>query len=464
VPLQTRLPRRPGSERERGSAGASTPPHVARILELQSSVGNAAVADMLGGQQDGGQGGAPASPVADLARRAGSAAGLRQVLAAEPALATQVISFFASGGEDAALNALLAEAFAPAQEGQETDTVPGQAPTADKGPKSATVKLPDPISHEKTLDKGVMKWTLQADSHSSARCDVDFKPDETKVEAKTVSFGQTVVNTIGDKNFYAGATPDDPQANKDIYQPFEEAKTKRRMDHLAPSENDPFYGAEWDQNNKKWKKESDPKWDIGFSKKDDESKSATMYDIPGTALGREGMGDAEKEFETVPLVLETRQPLGSLRWGFRIKDSENAPLELMGGKPEDCTDSPSDAWSDTMDRYYEAKYEEILDEFDVAKADLKKDHLEKLDRIVVKMKANEGLKAQLGGAADLTGNADFNMALSKKRADNARDYLVKQGIDAARLDVQSYGADWARVEEEAGTAEGKNRRVQIWLH
>ena len=56
------------------------------------------------------------------------------------------------------------------------------------------------------------------------------------------------------------------------------------------------------------------------------------------------------------------------------------------------------------------------------------------------------------------------MALSLKRAENARDYLISKGIDAARLEVQSYGADWARVETTAGTNEGKNRRVQVWVH
>ncbi len=164
------------------------------------------------------------------------------------------------------------------------------------------------------------------------------------------------------------------------------------------------------------------------------------------------------------MVLETRQPLGALTWGFKIKDEENAPIELTGGTQADCVDTPSASWSAAMDQFYVGKYEEILDDFDVAKADLKPDHETKLDGIVTKMKANVALKAQLGGAADLTGDAKFNQALSLKRARAARNYLVAKGIDAGRLEVQSYGADWARVEAEAGKSEGKNRRVQIWLH
>jgi outer membrane protein OmpA-like peptidoglycan-associated protein len=80
------------------------------------------------------------------------------------------------------------------------------------------------------------------------------------------------------------------------------------------------------------------------------------------------------------------------------------------------------------------------------------------------MKANAALSAQFGGAADLTGDQKFNEALSLQRATNARDYVVSKGIDAGRTELQSYGSDWARVQAEAGTSEGKNRRVQIWLH
>jgi len=297
--------------------------------------------------------------------------------------------------------------------------------------------------------------TLKADTQSSARCDVDFKADETKVEAKGISFGQTVVNQLGQKNFYAGATPADPEKNKSTYTPFEEATTKKRMDHMPDTENDPFYGAEWDQTQKKWVKESDD-YVPGSSQKGVSSTSAKMFDIPGAGVAREGLGDASKQFETVPMILETRQPLGSLSWGFKIKDEANAPIELTGGKQDDCVDTPSADWGATMDQFYVGKFAEILDDFDIAKSDLKPDHKTKLDSIVTKLKANAALSAQFGGAADLTGDQKFNEELSLKRATNARDYVVSKGIDAGRTELQSYGSDWARVEAEAGKSEGKN--------
>jgi OOP family OmpA-OmpF porin len=98
-----------------------------------------------------------------------------------------------------------------------------------------------------------------------------------------------------------------------------------------------------------------------------------------------------------------------------------------------------------------------------AQRSLKPDHKTKLDGVVTKMKATATLKVQLGGACDHTGDEKFNQALSLKRAEAARDYLVGKGIAAARIEVQSYSFDWARVEADKGKSEAKNRRVQVLL-
>jgi outer membrane protein OmpA-like peptidoglycan-associated protein len=189
-----------------------------------------------------------------------------------------------------------------------------------------------------------------------------------------------------------------------------------------------------------------------------------MWDEGAVTGSRMGKGDAEKSFETVPTVLETREPLGSLKWGFKIKDQPNSPIELTGAEDKDCVDVPSADWGKALDQFYAGKFEAILDEFDIGKADLKPDHKTKLDDIVTKMTANTSLNVELGGACDLTGDEAVNQALSLKRAEAARDYLVGKKIDAGRITVQSYSNDWARVETQQGKSEGKNRRVQVWLH
>jgi outer membrane protein OmpA-like peptidoglycan-associated protein len=454
-------------------------PQVAQVMALQRSAGNAAVAQYLSGSggpaggtlarepaaaeappagaAQNGAGGA--SQIAGLAKRVGSPTALRATLAANPGLAQEIVGYFAAGNEDKELNALMGQAFAPAT--AEGAGEPGAS--EEKNPVDPTVPLPAERKGDKKLDKGQMKWTLKPVDHSSARADVDFKPDATKVEAKNVSFGQTVLNQVGKLRAYAGGTATDPAKNKAKFEPFEESASKKRVDHIVDSENDPFYGAEWDQGAKKWKREG-ASVAVGSSKKGGAATSATMNDTPSLPWAREGLGDATIEFETVAVVLETAEPLGALKWGFKVKDAANAPIELTGAEDADATDAPSASWGATMEKYYEAKYAEILDNFDIGKSELKPDHKTKLDGVVTTLKAKTALKAQLGGAADLTGDPKVNEALSLKRAQAARDYLVSKGIDAARLEVQSYSSDWARVQAEPGKSEGKNRRVQVWLH
>ena len=231
-----------------------------------------------------------------------SAMRLRQMLAANPADAIRVEQFFESGHDHPGLNALLAAAFP-------------RKPAAgkEKDPEDPAVPLPAERKGDKNLSKGKMKWSLTAVSHSAANVDIDFKPDPAKVEAKNVSFVQTVLSQFGTKLSYAGSTATDPVGKKTTYQPYEEAKTKQRVDHIPRSESDPFYGAMWSATDKKWVREG-TSTTVATSTKGGTSTSAKMTDSPSKPI-RAGFGDFKIEFETVPVVLETREPLGALKWG-----------------------------------------------------------------------------------------------------------------------------------------------------
>jgi outer membrane protein OmpA-like peptidoglycan-associated protein len=114
-----------------------------------------------------------------------------------------------------------------------------------------------------------------------------------------------------------------------------------------------------------------------------------------------------------------------------------------------------------MEKFYDAKFDTTLDEFDAGKADLKAGHKTQLDTLATKLTGDATLKAELHGAADLK-EAD-PAKVSDDRAKAVRDYLVTKGIVATRLTVMPLGADWAKVETSAGKDEPKNRRVQIWV-
>jgi outer membrane protein OmpA-like peptidoglycan-associated protein len=329
---------------------------------------------------------------------------------------------------------------------------------SEKDPKNPKLSLPASRPGTKKLTLGTMTWELKAINHSQAQVHIDFKPDKTKISAENVSYAQTVRNQLGKNWVYPGDPM--PYGNKKDYQKFEDPKDKCRIDHFASAENDPFYGAAWDPSEGKWHKEQEG-LDVGSSTMGKSSCSATMIDCPEEPMAREGKGDTVKEFETCAMVLETREPLGALTWGWKARDKDNAPIELTGGRESDCSDAPSTSLEGALDKFYEAKFDVILDSFASGHADLTAAHKAELDTVVTRLKAKPALTVELGGAADL--KEPKPEEVSKKRAEAAKAYLVKKGIDEARISTQSYGADWAKVRTMLGADESKNRRVQVWV-
>jgi outer membrane protein OmpA-like peptidoglycan-associated protein len=402
--------------------------------------------------------------VEKLAKPAKSVGELRAAMSSTPALGADIARYFAEGNDDASLNGLLGRAYAvgAAKATETPGAAKSAAPIAEKAGTGAGATLPPARNDTKTLAKGEYKWTYKAADTSSAQLIPEFTPDKTKVDAKNVSFAQTVLNQVGTKKIYAGGTTTNPDLKKSTFEPYEESTKKTRIDHAPSSENDPYYGAEWDAASKKWVKEPGVYSKVGSSVKGTSSSPASMDDTPDDGpVAREGQGNVEIAFETAAVVLETREPLGSLKWGYKIEDKASAPLVLTGATKADCTDAPSAEWGAAMDKFYTAKFDTIIDEFVAGKADLTSAHKTALDTLAAKLKADATLRAELAGASDLK-EAD-PAKISDDRAKAVRDYLVSKGVTAGQCTVVPLGSDWARVETTAGKDEPKNRRVQIWV-
>jgi outer membrane protein OmpA-like peptidoglycan-associated protein/opacity protein-like surface antigen len=86
-----------------------------------------------------------------------------------------------------------------------------------------------------------------------------------------------------------------------------------------------------------------------------------------------------------------------------------------------------------------------------------------LNKVVKAMNDNPNAKLQINGHADNVGNPEKNKELSHKRAESAKEYLVKKGINAARMTATGFG-DTKPVGDNK-TAEGRkqNRRVDFIL-
>lgn len=84
-----------------------------------------------------------------------------------------------------------------------------------------------------------------------------------------------------------------------------------------------------------------------------------------------------------------------------------------------------------------------------------------LNEVAAKLKERKDVYMVVIGHTDNVGAAAYNNALSKKRAESVKTYLVAQGVESSRILVESYGFE--RPLESNSTQEGraKNRRVEF---
>lgn len=73
----------------------------------------------------------------------------------------------------------------------------------------------------------------------------------------------------------------------------------------------------------------------------------------------------------------------------------------------------------------------------------------------------DGLKGEISGHTDNTGDAAANVALSDARAKAVVAYLVKQGVAANALTAKGYGADKPIADNATDDGRARNRRVEF---
>ena len=80
------------------------------------------------------------------------------------------------------------------------------------------------------------------------------------------------------------------------------------------------------------------------------------------------------------------------------------------------------------------------------------------------LKGNPSLTVTIEGHCDERGTREYNLALGERRAAAARDYLLAQGIDPARIRVISYGKERPVAAGSSETSWSKNRRAATVLN
>ena len=99
--------------------------------------------------------------------------------------------------------------------------------------------------------------------------------------------------------------------------------------------------------------------------------------------------------------------------------------------------------------------------FDLDKSNIRSDDMGALDQKVAILQANPDLRIRIGGHCDERGSDEYNLALGNRRAQAAKQYLVSHGIDASRIETQSWGEERPMVDGHDETAWSQNRRAEF---
>ena len=96
-------------------------------------------------------------------------------------------------------------------------------------------------------------------------------------------------------------------------------------------------------------------------------------------------------------------------------------------------------------------------------ADIKASSFPLLKEAVGVFKGYPTLRVEISGHTSNEGKRDFNMKLSRKRAEAVKLFLVSAGIDEQRIGTVGYGPDKPIADNETKDGKEKNRRIEFRL-
>lgn len=84
-----------------------------------------------------------------------------------------------------------------------------------------------------------------------------------------------------------------------------------------------------------------------------------------------------------------------------------------------------------------------------------------LDQVAESLKRYMQQRIEVAGYTDSRGNAKYNKALSLRRAEAVREYLIGQGVAAENLTANGYGEENPVADNGSKAGRAKNRRVEL---
>lgn len=101
--------------------------------------------------------------------------------------------------------------------------------------------------------------------------------------------------------------------------------------------------------------------------------------------------------------------------------------------------------------------------FDTNKSNIKGTSVETLDKLAAIFEEYPSSVILVEGHTDSAGPEDYNMNLSKQRAESVTNYLTAQGINANRFTTKWYGELQPKADNATSDGKAENRRVELGI-
>jgi outer membrane protein OmpA-like peptidoglycan-associated protein len=174
--------------------------------------------------------------------------------------------------------------------------------------------------------------------------------------------------------------------------------------------------------------------DTGFKRSDDpaDMDSVAMYDIPGTTSTTANL---KFDFESVVRGVDTEFTYGVVKWGFQIVDG------VVGSEYLNALDGASATFEEALNRHMDFYvHEPMTFYFEFNKDQVTATEEAKIDHLLPYLARNPKATMALTGEADIRGGASrYNLDLSLRRAEAVKAAMIAKGIPEKAFDSITLG-------------------------